>query len=126
MKKRVLLPILLVSLRLAAFDAALLQAELPLDDVDQEQAYERKRTLLSESDKKALSQDDLKELMALAKDRNDFETHAQAYHRWKLEVATEDNGSTVVIKLKQMTIPVTLAALVGGGLVYLLREKKWL
>jgi pyruvate-formate lyase-activating enzyme len=86
--------------------------------------YENKKEILFDvKRKKELSKDDLKELLEVAKENNDFETHAEAYHRWKLEVATEDEGSTVVIKIKQMGVPVTLAALAGGGIAYFLKVK---
>lgn len=78
-------------------------------------AYEEKKDLLrSGNGKRRFSSDDLKQLLDEAKDRGDFETHAQAYHRLKVEFSTEEEGGIVVIKIKEHGLPVAVTAVVIG------------
>lgn len=80
------------------------------------QRYKRNKEILHEQDSKViLSLDDLQELKEAAKQEGDFETFAEAHHRIKVEVATEDEGQTVVIKLKELGLPVVVTAVVAAA-----------
>ena len=61
-----------------------------------------------------MSVQDLEETLKTAKDAGDFDTHAEAYHRLKVEMATEDGGKTVVIKLKELGLPILATTVIVG------------
>ncbi|MEX0849702.1 MAG: hypothetical protein WD055_05715 [Candidatus Dependentiae bacterium] len=85
-------------------------------------AYTRAKQLFSGDDKQSsLSLEDLEQALATAKEKNDFETHAEAYHRLKVELSTEDEGSTIVLKVKKIGIPVAIITGVVGVAAYLFR-----
>jgi hypothetical protein len=89
---------------------------LPMFD-DRKESYEDMKDLLrSGGGKRKPTRDDLQDLLLGAKERGDFETHAEAYHRLKVELSTEDEGGTIVIKFKEHGIPVAVAAVVVGAL----------
>jgi hypothetical protein len=89
---------------------------LPMFD-DRKESYEDMKDLLrSGGNKRKPTRDDLQDLLLDAKERGDFETHAEAYHRLKVELSTEDEGGTIVIKIKEHGIPMAITAAVVGTL----------
>jgi hypothetical protein len=91
---------------------------LPKENRD---AYARAKQLFSgDASGESMSLDDLTQALETAKENNDFETHAEAYHRLKVELSTEDDGDTVVLKLKELGIPVAITAGVVSVAAYLL------
>lgn len=79
------------------------------------QSYARKKELLHAIGAQDLSTKDLEEVLQMAKEQGDFETHAEAYHRIKIEVGTEDEGQTLVIKLKEIGFPVAVTAVLAAA-----------
>lgn len=93
------------------------------------QRYKRNKDILHAQDsKEKLSLDDLQELKEASKKMGDFETFAEAYHRIKLEVATEDAGNTLVFRVKDLALPAVgitiVAAALGGACTHYFGFKK--
>lgn len=82
------------------------------------QAYERKKELLRAvgGNTRALSTQDLEEVLKIAKEQGDFEAHAEAYHRLRVEMGTEDGGKTIVIRLKELGLPILVTTVIAGAL----------
>lgn len=85
--------------------------------VDARQNYKRNKEILhAQESTEKLSKDALLELKEIAKNEGDFETFAEAHHRLKIEVATEDDGATLVFRVKDLAIPVVGLTIVAGSL----------